>query len=214
MSRLQKEPPAMLDALDKSGSAPSSETTLLPTTGRSAASLTPPGWSREAEAMGDLDRDGRADLALVLVSPDGGHRVLTVGRGTPQGFRKVGEAVLPAGPLRPAELNIGDRGVLTVEDLVGGETAIQATYRFRYDGQSGRVRLAGLDAVHFSRAGVHDANRVSINFVTGERVDQLEKLEDDGTIAPQKARRRKARPAVLYMENTPDPSTVLGFKVA
>jgi len=204
----------MLDSLDKTGSAPTTETTLLPTTGRSAASLTPPGWTRESETAGDLDRDGRADLALILVSPDGEHRVLAVGRGTPQGFRKVGEAALPAHPLQPAVVGVSERGILSVEDLVGGDTAIRTTYRFRYDGQSGRVRLVGLDATHFSRSGQHDANRVSINFVTGERVDQLEKLEADGTLTPQKARRRKGRPAVLYMESTPEPSSVLGLTVA
>jgi len=203
----------MLESLDKTGFSPS-ETTLLPTTGRSAASLTPAGWTREAETAGDLDRDGRPDLVLILVSPDAEHRVLAVGRGTPQGFRKVGEATLPAHPLQPAIVSISERGVLTVEDLVGGDTAIRATYRFRYDGQSGRVRVAGLDAVHFSRSGRHDANHVSINFVTGERVDQLEKLEADGSLILQKPRRRKARPAVLYMESTPEPSAVLGLTVA
>jgi hypothetical protein len=200
----------MLEAIDQS-EAGAPETSLLPTTGRSAASLTPAGWTREVETMGDLDRDGRADLALVLVSPDEGRRVLVVGRGTPQGFRKVGEATLPSRPLQPALLSIGDRGVLEVEDLVGGDTAIRAVYRFRYDGQSGRIRLAGLDAMHFSRSGAHDANHASINFVTGERVDQLEKRSDEGELEPQKPRRRKARPAVLYMENTPDPSAVLGL---
>ena len=67
------------------------------------------------------------DLALILVSPDAAQRVLAVGRGTPQGFRKVGEAPLPAHPLQPAVISISERGVLTVEDLVGGDTAIRTT---------------------------------------------------------------------------------------
>lgn len=202
----------MLDAIDKPGVP--TPAPLLPTTGRSAASLTPVGWSRECEVAGDLDRDGRPDLALILVAPDGGHRMLAAGRGTPQGFRKIGEAALPLGPAQPAVLSINDKGVLIVEDEIGGETAIRATYRFRYEAQSGRVRLAGLDAVHFSRADKHDVTRVSINFATGERVDQIDKLEADGSFAPQKARRRKGRPAVLYMESTPNPATVLGLKLA
>ncbi len=201
----------MLDAIEKP-IAPI--TPLLPTTGRSAASLTPAGWSRECEATGDLDRDGRPDLALILVSADGGHRMLATGRGTPQGFRKIGEASLPLNPARPAEISINDKGVLTVDDEVGEESAIRTTYRFRYEAQSGRVRLAGLDVAHFSRTGAHDTTKVSINFATGERVDQLEKLEADGTFTTQKARRRKGRPAVLYMESTPAPDTVLGLKTA
>ena len=204
----------MLDALDKTGSAPTAEAPLLPTTGRSPASLTPPGWSRESETSGDLDRDGRPDLVLILVSPEGDHRVLVTGRGTPQGFRKIGEAALRPHPLQPAVVSISDRGVLSVEDLFGGDTAIQTTYRFRYDAQSGRVRLVSLDAVHFSRTDQHDTNRVSINYATGERADQLDKLMEDGTYAVQKPRRRKGRPAVLYMENTPDPTVILGLTVA
>jgi hypothetical protein len=201
----------MFAAVESTDQAPTADAPLLPTTGRSAASLTPPGWSRESETSGDLDRDGRPDLVLILVSPEGEHRVLAAGRGTPQGFRKIGEAALPPHPLQAAVVAINDRGVLSVEDLVGGATAIQTTYRFRYDAQSGRVRLVGLDAVHFSRAGLHDVTRVSINYATGERVDQLDKRLDDGTFEPQKARRRKGRSAVLYMENTPDPTTLLGL---
>ena len=56
-----------------------------------------------------------------------------------------------------------------------------------------------------------DGLNVSINYATGERTDQTEKLEADGTYVLQRPRRRKARPAVLYMENTPDPSMVLGL---
>lgn len=184
---------------------------VLPGAGRSSQGLTPLGWSRESEATGDLDHDGRPDIALIVVSPDGEHRMLSVARGAPVGYRRVGQASLPTDPLGPASLSFSSKGVLVVTDLVGGTTATQAVYRFRYDPATGRMRLIGLDATRYSRTNQHDAVKLSINYLTGQRVDQIDRLTSAGDYDPQPQRRRKGRPAVLYMEDTPDPDSLLGL---
>ena len=71
----------------------------LPTTPVARAALVPTGWQVEAEASGDLDADGRLDLAMVLVREGVdlsikdktavGPRRLVIAFGTEDGFERV-----------------------------------------------------------------------------------------------------------------------------
>lgn len=74
----------------------------LPSVAPSREALIPPGWHLEAEATGDLDADGRADLAIVVMqgaAPDGnadasspklpGPRMLIVGFGAAKGYAGI-----------------------------------------------------------------------------------------------------------------------------
>lgn len=164
-------------------------------------------------ADGDLNGDGATDTAYAVASEDA--RSVTVlatqraGAKTP--YRPIGVLKLEPYSLGPASLSIA-KGVLKVEDMTGGTTAVSATYRYRFDGPSGRMRLIGLDATLYSRTYAHDGFEMSWNLLTGEIVTRVLKLnKGGGDAAYDKAFEQKfKRPSKpLYMETTPDPEEVM-----
>lgn len=179
------------------------------------------GQEIESRADGDLNGDGLIDTAYIAGSPDA--RTMTVliaqrpGAKTP--FRPVGNLKLEPSPLGPAAVSIA-KGVLRVEDLTGGTTAISAIYRFRIDpaekrgpgkGQ-GRMRLIGLDATLYSRTYAHDGFEMSWNLLTSDIVTRDLRLNKGGGDAAYDKvfERRFKRPSKpLYMEDTPDPEMVM-----
>lgn len=182
----------------------------LPEQGLSAAAFVPKGWTQESAHAPDLDKDGRPDLVLVVRAPDNEARRLLAARATTGGYRNIGEAALPTYPMGEASVTFTDRGVLVVEDLVGGTTAVQAAARYRYAPPSarapeGRMRYIGLDVTIYSRTNRHDATNLSFNWLTGDRSRQVDRLTKRGDYAPQPAKRTKGEPREWYMEDTTDP---------
>jgi hypothetical protein len=175
------------------------------------------GQEIEGRADGDLNGDGLIDTAYIAGSPDA--RTMTVliaqrpGAKTP--FRPIGDLKLEPSPLGPAAVSIV-KGVVRVEDLTGGTTAISAIYRFRIDpaqkrGQ-GRMRLIGLDATLYSRTYAHDGYEMSWNLLTSDIVTRDLRLNKGGGDAAYDKvfERRFKRPSKpLYMEDTPDPEMVM-----
>ncbi|QNA82812.1 hypothetical protein G4G27_01380 [Sphingomonas sp. So64.6b] len=175
------------------------------------------GQEIESRVDGDLNGDGLIDTAYVAGSPDA--RTVTVliaqrpGAKTP--FRSIGDLKLEPSPLGPATVSIA-KGVLKVEDLTGGGTAISAIYRFRIDpGQGkgqGRMRLIGLDATLYSRTYAHDGYEMSWNLLTSDIVTRDLRLNKGGGDAAydkvfEHRSRRPSKP--LYMEDTPDPEMIM-----
>ena len=169
----------------------------------------------------DLNGDGRQDVVLSLVYDDApdrdafrsvdvlwGHR-----HGPPKSDEDDGDGQgplnLPSSPLGAPRLRF-EKGVLLVEDLTGGTTATQATYRYRYDKDADDLRLIGLDAERYSRTGAHGGLRLSWNVVTGAQVVQRSTVGGDGTLRYGKEQRSvdKGR-TYYYIADTPDPDELL-----
>ena len=181
----------------------------LPPLGRDARAFIPKGWTQESLHQADLNGDGTPDRVLVIRDADVENRRLLAAVSTPRGYRNVGEAGLPGYPLGEAEVTFSDKGVLVVKDLTGGTTATAATMRYRFDAASGGMRYIGLDLTNYSRTNQHDAIHYSYNWLSGERVKQVDRLTKRGDYAPQKAQRHKGGPQCWFMEDTLDPEDLL-----
>jgi len=170
--------------------------------------FTPPGWTVESEHHPDLDNDGAPDLVLILAAPDNESRRLLAARAGGGGYRNIGEAELPGYPLGEAEVTFTDRAVLVIKDLTGGTTAVEATLRYRYE-PPGRMRFIGQDITLYSRTNQHDATHLSFNWLTGDRVEQTDRLTRNGDYKPLPAKRTRGAPKVYHMEDTADPNAFL-----
>lgn len=171
-----------------------------------------PGEELVSRTDGDLDQDGEIDTVIVGRSDD--TRTLKVWR-TVKGefdldFVVAGSAKLDAYSLGPASVSIA-KGVLKVEDLTGGTTAINAVYRYRMTPEK-RMRLIGLDATLYSRTYAHDGFELSWNLLTGDLITRTLRLNKGaGDAAYDKIAEKKVkRPSKpLYMEDTPDPGDLI-----
>lgn len=122
----------------------------------------------EARLMADVDGDRIADVVFVGGTAEARKLVLLRGYRSEVdfGYEPALAAALEPYPLGAPTLLLR-KGVLVVADLTGGTTALQATYRYRADPGTRRMRLIGLDAERYSRSGAHPPLKVSWNLVTG-----------------------------------------------
>ena len=167
----------------------------------------------EGRVDGDLNGDGDPDTAFIIASPDSRdlYVVLSYRGEVDIGHQPGGQLKLPADALGPAELTIA-KGVLKVEDLSGGTTALSATYRFRADKVEPKMRLIGLDATVYSRTYAHDGNAMSWNLMTGDVETKVLKLTGEGEDATSDdafVTRFKRPSKPVYMNDTPDPEELL-----
>ena len=163
----------------------------------------------ETRVDGDLNGDGDPDTAFVIASPDARelYVVLSYRGEVDIGHQPGGQLKLPPDPLGPAGLTI-KKGVLVIEDLSGGTTALSATYRYRADKAEPKMRLIGLDATVYSRTYAHDGNAMSWNLVTGDVETKMLKLTGEGENASYEdafVQRFKRPSKPVFMEDTPDP---------
>ncbi len=166
----------------------------------------------ESRGDGDLNGDGRIDTAYAVGSVDArAVHVLLSAHGGPTPYRPAGVLRLDTAALGAAKLSIA-KGVLKVEDLSGGTTAIAATYRFRAEPGGAKMRLIGLDATLYSRTFAHDGFEMSWNLLTGDIVTRELRLSAGGG-DPRYDRlfeQRFKRPSKpVHMEDTPDPEMVM-----
>ncbi len=112
----------------------------------------PDGARIETRLDADVTGDGMPDTIFVAASDD--RRVLKVMIAYVDefdtGYQPVGEVEMDVDPLGAASLSV-KKGVLLVEDLTGGTTAIQSLYRYRFDTKARRMRLIGDDVTLYSR---------------------------------------------------------------
>jgi hypothetical protein len=165
----------------------------LPRNAPAAEGFVPPGWVLESRAEGDLDRDGLADLALVLrqtgsanvVANDGlgenpfdtNPRMLAVALRMPSGGYRLAlenRTLIPrrvdpvmADPLSEGGIAIA-RGALKVTlhlfMSAGGWSMSQTTYTLRL--RDGRMELIGFDR-RTAHRGSGETDDVSVNYLTG-----------------------------------------------
>ncbi len=165
----------------------------------------------EVRLDGDFTGDGLNDVAFIAASEE--KRVLIVMAGYVDefdlGHEPLGQVELETFPLGAASLSF-KKGVLIVEDLTGGTTAINALYRYRFDKLQKRMQLIGDDVMQYSRTNQHDSFKVSTNRLTGQSISQRSKLTEAGDYQDQAAVTKKVSTKAIYMEDTPNPCIALG----
>lgn len=174
-------------------------------------SYMPDGADIETRLDGDITGDGLRDLVFVARNDEA--RVLKVmvayADEFDMGYAPVGEMRMGESPLGAASLSV-KKGVLIVEDLDGGTTAIQSLYRFRFDPTENRMRLIGDDVSLYSRTNAHDATSISTNRLTGEQRVVRRVVGEDG-YTDQPEQRKQVSKAPVWMEDAPSPAKTLGW---
>ncbi len=192
--------------------------TLLVTTSAQAVApvaglekFLPIGADIEARVDADFTGDGLLDAAAIAVKDD--ERLLVVVAASPRGMVKIGQTAMDPSPLGSAELKVA-RGVLIVDDLSGGTTALSSTYRWRYDPTVRKMRLIGDDVSLYSRTYAHDGRDVSTNRLTGVQISTFQKLKGRGENAsyvPSKPVRKTVSRDPIYMGSAPTPERTMGW---
>lgn len=196
------------------GAAAAQQPRLAPMSERMLLDYLPDDSRIETRLDGDFNGDGLVDTAYV--GGNDSKRLLRVMIGYKDefdfGHSPAGEAELETTPLGAASLALR-KNVLIVEDLAGGTTATATTYRYRYDAQTRRMRLIGLDAQRYSRSNSHDSLKFSWNLLTGARILQVGHVNDSGqgdeAYRYRPERKLASKSAPVYMEETPNPDALL-----
>lgn len=161
----------------------------VPQQGQKASDFVPAGWQLESQISGDLNADGKADLALKLVQKkqssseeqiENRERALVIAFQTAQGkyqratvARTVLQCTACGGAFygvmtAPAEISIV-KGVLIVNQDHGSRNVSHYTIRFRYAPARKRFELIGLDYHDYDRLTL-DTLEESSNFLTGDKI--------------------------------------------
>jgi hypothetical protein len=163
----------------------------------------PEGWRLETQLEADYDGDGLVDIAMVIRNDDERWLLVAVGEG--KGLRRVCLGEMDAYPLGDASLE-AKKGVLVVNDLTGGTTAIASTYRYRYEAASGRMQLIGDDVELYSRTNAHGGIKVSTNRLNGVRLTQTSTIDEIGGERRFSRERKSSVPVTkIYLEDAPVP---------
>lgn len=110
------------------------------------------------------DKDFSATVTVLFRRPPG--RSLTDRRQADE-FEGADSVKLELSPLGPPTVKVVN-GILLVEHLAGGTIVrTEATYRYRFDSEEGRMRLIGVDA---KRTSSTLAVQLSWNALTGARI--------------------------------------------
>lgn len=172
-------------------------------------SYMPDGATIETRLDQDVTGDGLRDLVFVARNDE--TRVLKVMVAYTDefdmGYAPVGEMRMGDAPLGSASLSV-KKGVLLVEDLDGGTTAIQSLYRFRFDPGNRRMRLIGDDVSLYSRTNAHDSTSISTNRLTGVQIVTRSVVGEDG-YTDQPERKQRVSTAPVWMEDAPLPTKTL-----
>jgi hypothetical protein len=166
----------------------------IPASADSPNAFVPPGWKIEEKVSGDLNGDGKADLALKLIQDkpgntqdqinERGRALIILFAGGKAGYRlaAVTDTLLQCTGCggafygivdAPANVSI-EKGVIVVSQDHGSREVTETTYRFRYDEQPAMFILIGFDYASRDRAagGVWTE---STNYLTGKRVTTVDK---------------------------------------
>jgi hypothetical protein len=132
-------------------------------------------WVIDSRAVGDLNKDGRQDVAMILsINAQGGmsaaHRKLVVALKRGNGYEKVidtDKATMlgfgPSGAVPQVEIK---RGVLIVNHYGGSRERYE--YRHKYQIRNGRFVLIGFTAESNDALDASSHQRLDVNTMTGE----------------------------------------------
>ena len=219
--------PALLAALTAGPASAQSSPPKIPATGRTPAAFVPAGYTElpDSRATGDLNQDGRSDVALVLAPKaesradyDGETmpgRILVVLFATTQGYARAEQAsrVLLS---KDGGGMYGDpfagltifRGVLSIDHYGGSSWRWSITSKFRY--QQGGFYLIG-ETTNLSRTtgdcenlnGSPGGEYHDTNFVTGAY--EVRKISEECRLLVDKKGRRQPGPLRRLTDYAPAP---------
>ena len=179
----------------------------LPTAGRRAEDFAPRGWQVQVQASGDLNGDGRPDLAFVLheadpklvLHSDGfgtdnldtNPRVLGIAFAQPDGSYRLAAqnaTLIPRWTESNMDDYFGEDGSLTIARgafsvglhyfaNMGGWDAGSTTLTFRW--QNGQFELIGYENDNLKRNSGEET-KTSINYSTGVKLVSTDFMNDDG----------------------------------
>ena len=183
----------------------------VPATGTTANDFAPPGWVVEEAVKGDLNGDGRADLAIKLIEakktgadPDtvqDRQRALVIalaGDGKTYSRAALADGLLQCTSCggafygvveAPADVSIKN-GVLIVNQDHGSRDVEELTFKIRFDPASSRFILIGFDSSDNDRV-TGDLTTISINFLTGVKINKTTPHKGRATTAQTKVSRAK-----------------------
>jgi hypothetical protein len=175
----------------------------IPATASTIAGFVPRGWRLEMAAKGDLDGDGRPDLALLLRGNDPAARIdaemcddpldtnprmLVVAFAVPGGYRRIvaNHRLIPRRE-NPCEMDWIEEGALVIARgslslnfqrmmSMGGWSA--GTTRFTFRWQADALRLIGWDYSHVARNSGETAT-ISINYLTRRVKTETGRIDAD-----------------------------------
>lgn len=188
----------------------------------------PEGWRLDRAVTGDLDKDGVADVVLVLQENDQGNRVRNEGLGAPEldtnprrlvvllkssnGLRKIAESsrLLPpendadspclADPLEEGGVRI-ERGLLIIDLhywLSCGSWSVSHS-TFTFRFEKERFRLIGLDGYEYMRNS-GERSETSTNFLTGKKKVTTGLNQFDESIKPNVSWERLPAMKPVYLD--------------
>ncbi len=176
----------------------------------SLEAFAPRGWKTEKIARGDLNRDGRADAAIVLVEatdahveagvPMGRQRALVIAFRQRRGWKRVGFSNQLLLGTRgggafygmtdaPVEVSIR-KGMVIVGMEFGSREVTATTHRLRWEPRRRAVYVIGMDAATRDRA-MGGGETTNANYLTGvKKVTTHKSGTDKGKTVSSKGARR------------------------
>jgi len=176
----------------------------LPAAAATAESLVPAGWAIEQRHHADFNRDGRADVLLLLRQASAADttppRMLLVAlaTGRPPGYAlsAANARLVPRDasgtledPMADGEITVRPGGFdLKLGMMPGTGSYLAATMRYRFRLERGCFRLIGYERAETHR-GTLDTRDLSVNFLTGTVIHTTGNAQSN---ARQKKRERLA----------------------
>ncbi|MFZ6743614.1 hypothetical protein ACO0LC_10340 [Undibacterium sp. JH2W] len=153
----------------------------MPATAPALRDFVPPGWMIESQVSGDLNGDGVADIAAVLVEGKGaaddrqrGLIVLQANAG--KGYSLLGSngkllQCQGCGGVKDGVNVAIKNGVLVVSQYSGSREYSVYTWRFRLDAASQRLQMIGIDEED-ADGMLGKGSTVSTNLLTGQQISE------------------------------------------
>ncbi|MFZ6712301.1 hypothetical protein [Undibacterium sp. TC9W] len=155
----------------------------LPATAQALRDFVPSGWTVENQVSGDLNGDGLADIAAVVVEGKGtaeaydrqrGLIVLLAGAGKGYSLLGSNDKLLQCqgcGGVKDGVNVAVKNGVLVVSQYSGSREYSVYTWRFRLDAASQRLQMIGIDEEE-ADGMVGKGSTVSTNLLTGQQISE------------------------------------------